>query len=345
MNKIFLCFFVIIISAVGVFSQNPTVNLSADSRFYDDVNRWFGGWDLVSRKVFKLGYSEPVEFVFFDEKYVYSTSRITIPNGERIENSKFGGRTLNWKKAPHNNSITLPDKRIVPIGLMSFAGEMPNESKAFFVMPLTSFWEKSEVKSDELGLRNLITGVFIHEFAHSQQMENFGKRVSEYEKKNSFETELSDNIVQEVFGKNDAYVELFKRENDFFFEAFRAKEKSAKDSLTLDGLNLLKERRRRFFTENHGIFGELDDLFLTMEGIGQFAMYAWLTHPQGGNIPTEKALGGVRRGGKKWSQDEGFILFLLLDSYEKPEKWAKVFFGTKIVSVTDLLRRHSGADK
>lgn len=341
MNKIFVCFFVILISAVGVFGQTLSDKSSDDRHFYNDVNRWFSGWDLVSRKIFKIKNSTPVEFVFFDDKYVYSTSKITIPNGEKINDMKFAGKNLSWKKALHNNSITLPDKQTVPIGLMSFAGEIPNESKAFFVMPLLSFWEKNKVKSDELGLQNLVTGVFIHEFSHSQQMENFGKKVSRYEKTNSFETELSDNIVQEVFGKNKSYVELFKKESDTFFEAFKTEQKTVKTSLTLKGLNLLKTRRQQFFKGNYQIFSELDDLFLTMEGIGQFAMYAWLIDPKGGNISAEKAIEGVRRGGKVWSQDEGFILFLLLESYEKPEKWAKDFFGTKTVSVIDLLGQYS----
>lgn len=343
MNKIVVCFFVILISAVGVISQNSTGNSSNDSHFYNDVNRWFDGWDLVSRKIFKIKNSTPVEFVFFDDKYVYSTSNITIPNGEKIKDIKFDGKNLRWKKALHNNSITLPDKQTVPTGLMSFAGEIPNESKAFFVMPLLSFWEKNNVKSDELGLQNLVTGVFIHEFSHSQQMESFGKKVSRYEKANSFETELSDNIVQEIFGKNDSYVELFKKETDILFSAVKAQNKSAKYLLTNNGLDSLEMRRRRYFTGKYKMFGELDDLFLTMEGIGQFAMYAWLIHPKGGNFSSEKAVGGVRRGGKQWSQDEGFILFLLLDSYAKPEKWAKDFFGTKTVNVADLLRRYSVA--
>lgn len=343
MKKIFLSLFIVLASIVSIFSQNSPDKSSNDLHFYNDVNRWFGGWDLVSQKIFKIKNSTPVEFVFFDDKYVYSTSNITIPNGEKIRSSKFAGKTLRWKKALHNNSITLPDKQTVPIGLMSFAGEIPNESKAFFVMPLLSFWEKNKVKSDELGLQNLITGVFIHEFAHSQQLENFGKRISKYEKTNSFETEMSDNIVQDVFGQNAPYTELFEKESDTFFTAFKAQEKSAKNSLTLNGLNLLKTRQQQFFKGNYQIFSELDNLFLTMEGIGQFAMYAWLTHPKGGNIPSEKAIIGVRRGGKVWSQEEGFILFLLLDSYEKPEKWAKDLFGTKTVNIIDLLRQYSSA--
>lgn len=323
--------------AVGVFGQNS----SDDLRFNSDVNRWFDGWDLVSRKVFKIKNSTPVEFVFFDDKYVYSTSNVTIPKGEKVKGPKFDGKNLSWKKALHDDWIILPDKQGVPVGMMSFASAIPNESKAYFTMPLLSYWEKNKIKSDELGLQNLTTGVFVHEFSHSQQMENFGKRISKYEKTNSLETELTDNIVQEIFGENDSYNELYKKEFDTFFTAFKAQEKSVKNLNTLNGLDLLKGRQQQFFTGNYQIFSELDNLFLTMEGIGQFAMYAWMIHPEGGNIPSEKAIAGVRRGGKFWSQEEGFILFLLLDSYAKPDKWAKDLFGTKPVNVTDLLRQRA----
>lgn len=65
MNKIFLCFFVVLISATGVFSQALRDKSSADLHFYADVKRWFDGWDLVSRQIFKIKSSTRVEFVFF----------------------------------------------------------------------------------------------------------------------------------------------------------------------------------------------------------------------------------------------------------------------------------------
>jgi len=78
----------------------------------------------------------------------------------------------------HNDSITLPDNSIISISLLSFAAEIPNQDKSYFVMPLPDFWQQSGVSSNNLGLDNLITGIFIHEFTHSQQMQNFGKRIT-----------------------------------------------------------------------------------------------------------------------------------------------------------------------
>jgi hypothetical protein len=62
-----------------------------------------------------------------------------------------------------------------------------------------------------------------------------------------------------------------------------------------------------------------------------------LKHPKGGNIKREIAIEGVRRGGKWWSQDEGFALFLNLDKLTVSKIWARDMFGDKTESVTDLI--------
>lgn len=343
MKKIFLVFFIIVFLFINAFGQNPSVQQPADfpddTAFYKDAERWFKAWQLVSRDVFKINSLKPVEFVFFDEKYVYSTSKITIPVGEIVTGPKLLGKKFVWKRALHNDSITLPDKRIVPIGLMSFASPVGDDKdSAFFIMPLSTFWKKSGVDSPELGFHNLITGVFLHEFSHSQQVDNFGKKVTEYEKANSFGTKFSDDMIQELFSKDSAYSESFKQETDTFFEAVKAKEPSVKALLINKGLNLMKARHLQYFKGNYENLPEIDEIFLTMEGLGQFAMYAWLIHTKGGNIASEKAFIGVRRGGTWWSQDEGFALFLLFADYEKPKKWSQHFFGTQTSSVVKLLQ-------
>ncbi len=41
-----------------------------------------------------------------------------------------------------------------------------------------------------------------------------------------------------------------------------------------------------------------------MEGLGQYSMYLWMTHPRGGDVKKDIAIQGIRRGRKVWSQDE-----------------------------------------
>jgi hypothetical protein len=332
--------FLLFSSFVTAQTAEKQIKSISDNKFINEVGKWFSAWELISKDVYEINKLEPVEFVFFDDKYVYSTSNITVPKGEVINGLKLFKKSFIWKKSLHNNSITLPNRKTVPIGLMSFASELPGiKNSAFFVMPLPDFWFMASVKSDELGLDNLITGVFLHEFSHSQQMQNFGKQISEFEKNNHFETDFSDDIIQDLFGKDLAYIDLYTNELDAFYDASNETNKIARDTLVKNGINLLRKRHNAFFIEKYENLKQIDEIFLTMEGFGQFTMYKWLTHKLGANLPPEIAVKGVRRGGKQWSQDEGFALFLILENFSKPKNWAEKMFGIKTESVINLIEQ------
>jgi hypothetical protein len=76
-----------------------------------------------------------------------------------------------------------------------------------------------------------------------------------------------------------------------------------------------------------------------MEGLGQYSMFAWLVHPQGANLSPETALKATRRKRKKWSQDEGLALFLILNRQQQPKQWAKYLFGDETKIVIELIRK------
>jgi len=301
------------------------------------AEKWFSAWELVSKKIYGIKTLQPVEFVFFDSTHVYSTSKVSIPNGELVEGPKMFGDTLPWKKAMHHGELTLPDNQVIPIGLMSFASPL-DSTRAFFVMPLPDYWEATGVSSKELGLENLMIGVFLHEFSHTQQMRNFGKQLSFYEQNNSFEVDFSDDIIQYIFEDTTTYRARFLVETRQFYLASQAKNKAILKKLAAEGLNMYKSRQKDYFYGEYENLQEIDDFFLTMEGIGQYSMYAWFVHPQGGGLSKEMALAGVRRGRKWWSQEEGLALFLILDRLSNPTKWSASMFGTETVSVVDLIQ-------
>lgn len=116
------------------------------------------------------------------------------------------------------------------------------------------------------------------------------------------------------------------------------KNTAEKDSLLKDGMTALYARHYKYFTSKYESLKNIDAFFLTMEGLGQFTMYAWLTNKDGGGLPVDVAIAGVRRGKKIWSQDEGFALFLLLAQNSEPRNWAREMFGNKSESVIDFLK-------
>lgn len=332
-----LSFFTLLLTGLPGSGQGKTDDPKRDAAFYLATKKWFAAWELVSTQYFKVRKVKPVEFVFFDDQYVYSTSVNTTKKGHPVKGNDLMNLKLRWKRELHHDSLILPDHSVVPVNVMSFAAEIPGENKSFFVMPLPAFWEQAAVTSKELGLDNLITGVFIHEFSHSQQMQNFGKQMSTFEKETNFGIEFSDDIVQHLFSKDSSYLKRYKKEINFWYDLIKTK--SLTKAAVQQGLSLMKDRQDQYFKGNYNQLTEIDNFFLTMEGLGQYSMYLWLIDPKGGNIKSEMAIEGVRRGGKWWSQDQGLALFLILEKFSTPGHWAKEMFGDKTVSVIALLNQ------
>ncbi|MFN1217780.1 hypothetical protein ACKW6Q_12505 [Chryseobacterium kwangjuense] len=331
MKKIYL-FLIFFIFQFKAFGQN-----TPDEEFQKTVPHWFSAWTLVYKDIYKIDTINPVEFVFFDENYVYSTSAVTISQGETITGPSLLNLKLNWKKTLHHGSLTLPNKVSIPVGITSYASEIPDtDHHSFFVMPLPSFWKKAGVESKELGLDNLITGVFLHEFSHSQQMLNFGIKITQYEKEHDFGVNTNDDMLQNIFSENKDYVDLFNAEVNSLYHSISSKGIDKKE--LLKGLRLMEERQKKYLKGKYKSLAAMDDLFLTMEGLGQYSMYLWLIHPEGGKTDRETALKGVRRNKKWWSQEEGMVLFLILERQKASEFWVKDMFGTKPVTITELIR-------
>lgn len=318
------------------FGQSTNDEAKRAAAFYSATGNWFSAWRLVSKEIFQISNVRPVDFVLFDDKYVYSTSTTTIKKGKPVKGHDLLNLALKWKKELHNGKITLPDKTVIPVSLLSFAGEIPNQKgKSFFVMPLPSYWAKSGTESKELGLKKLVTGVFVHEFSHSQQMQNFGNRITQFEKQNNFGVDFSDNVVQDLFDKDSSYQKVYSEEVHSFYRA--VKKGTLNRALAKEGLRLMALRHNRYFNGAYSSLKDIDNFFLTMEGLGQYSMFLWLTHPKGGNIDQGIAVDGIRRKKKWWSQDEGFALFLILHRLTTPSTWVKEMFGYRTESVVRLL--------
>lgn len=317
----------------------------AGSELVMATDRWFRAWELLSKEVYHLNKFYPVDFVFFDSTNVYSTSPVSAGGQPVLEKQPFMNQLYDWKKAPHNGIITLPDSSKIPVGMMCFAGQNALEKKPFFVMPLPSFWKSFGVTSAELGLDNLITGVFLHEFSHSQQMQNFGKKITAFEKTADFGVEFTDNIVQDIFESDSSFTHAFRNETTLLYDAVAENDETRHRKILQQALMAMSIRQQQYFRDRYKDLLAMDDFFLTMEGLGQYSMYAWLTHPDGAGLSKNLAIKGVRRGKKQWSQDEGFALFLLLEKYAAPAEWGPAMFETDTTPVKYLLMQYMPAKK
>lgn len=275
------------------------------------VPAWFAAWDFISQNKFGSSPTIPTIFLYDDSLY-YTTSSLAASD-QPFSAPGPGGKLMKWYTGAHKGTLRIPDGQSVPLGLMSFAAS-DSTGHPFFVMAAPGFWKNAGVQSKELGLEKLITAVFLHEFAHTRQQQGMGATVTAIEQKHPFrDPPLSDDIVQHLFQKDSVYVERWKKETDLFYQAaFHPDQRTAK-KLTCDALQLLHQRQINYFTGDKTILRELDDIFLTMEGLGQFSGFYWLQHPAGAGFPYATAVEGMRRKRNQWSQEEGLGMFLILD--------------------------------
>lgn len=218
-----------------------------------------------------------------------------------------------WRGAVHDGVVTLPDGNRVPPQVASFASPYADNTRVFFTMALPSVWQVGGIESGEFGLENLTTAVLIHEITHTRQFASYTPRMEALDQRYDIGDFLTDDIVQDTFSENAAYVAAYEAERDLLYYALEASNDAEARAMAGEALTRMRARQARYFTGANEKLVALDDIFLTMEGIAQWAAYSWLVDVNGGRFAPDVAVPGMRRGGRQWSQDEGMAIFLLID--------------------------------
>jgi hypothetical protein len=281
-------------------------------------------WPIAERRELKLTPSPLPTIVTFDAACQY------------IATPRPGNRIL-WHGTPHSGTITFPDGKTAPFGVISFAA--PDEHKAttgFFAMSLPSVWRAKGVQSG-LGLERLMDGVLLHEMTHTRQFYFVNPRMDLLTAQYHLSDDIGDDSLQDTFEKNPAYAADYHAETDLLYAAAAARTDAEAKALARQALAKFRARRARWFIGNNQKWKPIDDVFLTMEGLGQWTAYAWLTDKQGPNLDPARVLPEVRRKRNRWTQDEGLALFLVVNRLVLD--WQKQAFAPNPELAESLLDR------
>lgn len=251
-----------------------------------------GNWRQAARRDLQLPDAALPEVRAIDATCAY-----TLPAGD------FAA----MRGAPHGGQVPLPNGERAPLGPISFAFDRDR-----FVMSLPSVWRVAGVTS-ELGLEKLMDGVLLHEIMHTRQSQLAESLLDPIAVAHGLEQTLSDDLIQERFGTDPRYAAAYREEAEALFAAAAAPDDATARGLAAHALHLMRDRQARWFTGRNAHFAELDQIFLTMEGMGQWLILRHFLSPEGGSVAPERAVRAVRRGGRWWSQDEGLALMLVVD--------------------------------
>jgi len=282
------------------------------------------GWQRESSRALHAPAIRFPTLVFFDTLCSYTLVPATGQSG----GASFvgAGQPFALRSAAHAGTVRVPNGESLPASLVSFASRSPN-GDMFFVMSLPSIW-RAKARSDTLA-----TAVFMHEFTHTQNPA-LGARIDGLIRRGLPE-EIDDDVIQKRFDSLPEFRRAYEQERDLLYESARAPTRELALRAARQALAAMNARRAKYFRGANALYADAEDVFLSMEGIGQWAAYLWLTDAQGAALSADDAMPVIRRGGR-WSQDEGLALLLVL-SRLAPDA-PRAMFGANARTVLPLLR-------
>jgi hypothetical protein len=255
-----------------------------------------GAWKLSLQDSLRMqAGTRDIDFIFFDKTCVYRGEGDIARQGE-----------------PHGGAIRLPDGKTLPPQVASFTTPDEDKRRFFMVIALPEIWRAANVQS-ELILDTLLVVVFVHEMTHTRQFRSMLPILDAIDTRWKVGSLEGSHVVQDRFRDTPEFVSEIDAERALLFRAAAAATDEEAREAARQALARITARRARFYVGEDEKFAELEDAFLTMEGIAQWVAYQWLLHPDGGGFKADFALPNLRRGGRYWSMDEGLAIFLVVD--------------------------------
>ncbi|WP_421729202.1 hypothetical protein [Brevundimonas sp.] len=304
--------------------------LSAQCRFTGEPRQWtaqaLDAWARLDRERLRIDNPITPTIALFDQACVY---RLTP---DRRGDFNAGGRRFRTSAESHTGQVAIPDGSTVPAQRLAFAA--PTSEGMFFIMALPALWRADGAERRDPRLLAIV--VFMHEFTHTQQADGLGARVDRLLSLGLPE-DANDDIVQDRFAGRPGYQAMWEAERDTLYRAVSAPDAGSARSHLNDGLQQMRERQARWFTGPDALYAEADDVFLTMEGTGNWSAWAWLTDPRGGRMSSADAIAFVRGGSGHWSQDEGLAIMLAVDRLLP--QWPALAFGPRAATAEEMANR------
>jgi hypothetical protein len=307
-------------SAAPTRSSSGSCALSPSDQAW--LDRSVAAWNFTARNITRLRLPSSFEAEIFDAHCVLKSS------------TALAGGANRWSAAPHLARIKLPTGESVPVGVTSFASG--NARSGFFVMSTPSVW-RGKVKGGPLGLDTLMVAVLLHEGSHVAQVPTYGKRMDALSSQYHLPDSFGDDSIQERFQHNREFAASVDRETGLLLDAARSQDRKQAVRLASEARRLMRARQARWFKD--GYLAPAEDIWLTMEGSAQWAGYQWLVRR--GGYPPAVAEAGFGTRGKKWTQKEGFALFMALDRLTGGS-WKRHAFGDGVATGLDMLDKAIG---
>lgn len=263
--------------------------------------------------------------ILFDSECVF---RVTVGEVWQVQSSPHGGR------------IQLPDGRTIPPMSIGITSPGANDTTFFLALALPQVWQEDiryrPLNESRSGWEEYLMGAFSHEMAHARMLPNLLGRLRALEA-GIYPDTIEDNAVQNRFADSADFAAAVSRETQLLYRAASAGTRRTRLLLARAALESMEQRRARYYTGDDALWSELEQTFLDLEGVAQWAAFQVRWGPFAPNQSHQRQLAQFRSSREFWSEDQGLSLVLALDALV-PD-WQQLVMGPRPPTTFDLLRR------
>ena len=286
-------------------------------------------WENVCHRHLRLPVEPLAWVIFYDDNYAWhlSAEKDLLPAYETAAVTlNFAGKARELLRVTHNEGLWVPGRN-ERLPLKATVSTMPyaNEQKTFCIIPLPSKFRQLAPADQAAALDELFLGLAMHELTHTRQLLFVMAQIHKLRKIYTLPEQLNDNLLEDTFGQNKEYAQLFNQEMDAFGDALFAESLTECKRELARAFAVIQQRKTRYLVGEKKAYAPLDEIFLALEGAAMWAQYQMVRDhvPAGENIQT--TLTNLAQRMNACSQVEGLVLFLLMDRLIP--NWQALYFA------------------
>lgn len=300
-------------------------------------------WESVCRDRLHLPL-EPLPWVIFYDAHnewqvaadpswlpVHNSAGFTLHyNGHEIPVEHTAHDELNRIHVPDRAPVSADEPRI-------FTAPYDDGKKSVVLCAVPALSGRGVPDMSPPEFARFLLGILGHEMAHTRQVTAVDARLKQLGARHRLPASFDDNIVEKSFAEVPAYTTIFKQEMDRFAHAAFPDNATDDPRINLQAaLALANQRREQFMIGDHATLAEIEEIYLMMEGIGQWVHFqVFLRSAPPGESQQHTAERFLQYTGTSWVQAEGFFMFIIIDR-EAPG-WQQRFFANDFPSVFAVL--------
>ena len=290
------------------------------------------GWEHIGEPRLRLTRGAPLpHLVLFDPHCAHD---VDVGASWRVNSTTHGGR------------VRLPNGHVIPPIGVGITSPTANDSAIFLALALPESWRGDPryrgTNDSRASWERYLTGAFTHEMTHARMLPGLLSRLRALEAA-IFPDTLEDNLVQRRFAQDREFTRAVARETDLFYRASQAPTLRVRREYARAALASMRGRREQYYVGDLADWAELEQTFLDLEGVAQWAAFA---HEPGALTPGPafaRALARFRASREFWSEDEGLAMILALDALV-PDWQTRLISATPTTSF-DLLTQALADDR